>query len=57
MELACRGYMDEPEAAPTPETWPSPFSPARAEALRTVLEVVLTACLAFARNPVLTPSP
>jgi len=48
MELACRGYMDEPIGAPTPENWPTPFEPARAAPLRAVLKDVLEACLAFA---------
>ncbi|GLR67269.1 N-formylglutamate deformylase [Acidocella aquatica] len=39
MELACRGYMEEP-AAPTPENWPSPFNPAPPilQILKTILE-------------------
>jgi formiminoglutamase len=49
MELACRGYMDDPAAPPTPETWPTPFHADRAAPLRAVLEDVLTACLQFAR--------
>lgn len=46
MELACRGYMDE--VAPTPATWPTPFTPARAQPLRDALDAVLRECLAFA---------
>lgn len=49
MELACRGYMDDP-VQPTAETWPTPFHADRAEPLRAVLENVLNACLAFARS-------
>ena len=33
MELACRGYMDEPAGALTPGTWPTPFDPARARSM------------------------
>lgn len=47
MELACRGYMDEP-AEPDPDTWPTPWSTARAAPLRQTLQQVLEACLAFA---------
>ncbi len=51
MELACRGYMDDPAEPPTPDTWPTPFHADRAEPLRAVLEDVLSACLTFARSP------
>jgi formiminoglutamase len=50
MELACRGYMDDPAEPPTVETWPKPYDPARATFMRRVLEDVLTACLDFARS-------
>ncbi|MFT3763571.1 MAG: N-formylglutamate deformylase [Pseudoxanthomonas sp.] len=50
MELACRGYVDEP-AEPTLDNWPTPWRPERAAALQTVLREVLVACLAFARHP------
>ena len=49
MELACRGYMDEPPAV-SPDNWPSPFEDSRAASARTVLERILGTCLAFARN-------
>jgi N-formylglutamate deformylase len=49
MELACRGYMDEP-ANVTPESWPSPWLPGDAVALQDVLRQVLAACLAFAAS-------
>ncbi|HEY2049319.1 MAG TPA: N-formylglutamate deformylase [Caulobacteraceae bacterium] len=49
MELACRGYMDEPGDAPEPAAWPTPYSQARAQPMRAVLSDVLNACLAFAR--------
>jgi N-formylglutamate deformylase len=44
MELACRGYMDEPEV-PNPGNWPPPYDPERAAALESVLGAVLRACL------------
>ena len=49
MELACRGYMDEPDAPPTPQTWPTPYDPDRAAKMRAVLVDVLKASIAFAR--------
>lgn len=48
MELACRGYMVEPQGRPSPDNWPSPYEPHRAEPLRQVLKDVLAACIAFA---------
>ena len=50
MELACRGYMDEPIGPVSASTWPTPYDPTRAAPLRTVLIDVLNACLAFARG-------
>jgi N-formylglutamate deformylase len=47
MELACRGYLDEP-VAPDPGNWPPPFEPARAAALSALLRRVLAACANFA---------
>ncbi|PPU22031.1 N-formylglutamate deformylase [Xanthomonas arboricola] len=47
MELACRGYMREPDTI-TPQNWPTPWLPAHAVALRAVLRHVLLACLQFA---------
>ena len=47
MELACRGYMDEP-ATMNEANWPTPFDPERAAALRATLTTVLKSCLAFA---------
>ncbi|MDP3854608.1 N-formylglutamate deformylase [Phenylobacterium sp.] len=49
MELACRGYMDDPSEAPTPATWPAPYSDAQAAPMRAALTDVLKACLAFAK--------
>ena len=47
LELACRGYMDEPDM-PTPTNWPTPYDRARAAAMRAVLTRILHACLYFA---------
>ncbi len=48
MELACRGYMDDPSSTGAPFP-PEPFSPSQAAPLRAVLTLVLEACLAFAK--------
>ncbi|MDZ4372104.1 MAG: N-formylglutamate deformylase [Phenylobacterium sp.] len=48
MELACRGYMDDPAVPPTPGAWPSPYSETQAAPMRAALTEVLKACLAFA---------
>lgn len=50
MELACRGYMDDPAEPPTPDSWPTAFEPARAAEMRAALTQVLEAALAFART-------
>ena len=55
MELACRGYMDEPAEPPTAETWPTP-SGAAAHSMRAILRHVLGACLAFATQPYPCPT-
>ena len=47
MELACRGYIDEPPVL-TPDTWPTPFHAPRAAPLQAALTDVLKACVAFA---------
>jgi formiminoglutamase len=47
LELACRGYMEEPEQV-SHENWPTPYDPVRAGALRALLERILVACLNFA---------
>ncbi|HEY0648423.1 N-formylglutamate amidohydrolase, partial [Phenylobacterium sp.] len=49
MELACRGYMDEPPGLLTSKTWPTPYDDARAAPMRAALSNVLTACLDFAK--------
>lgn len=51
MELACRGYMEEPEGEPDASNWPAPFDQARAGPMQGVLKAVLEACLAFALAP------
>ncbi|MEW5685484.1 MAG: N-formylglutamate deformylase [Pseudomonadota bacterium] len=48
MELACRGYMDEPPGLLTSLTWPTPYEPARAAPMRAALTLILQACLDFA---------
>jgi formiminoglutamase len=47
MELACRGYIDEP-AVLTSDNWPTPFRTPRAAPLQAALAHVLKACIAFA---------
>lgn len=47
MELAMRGYMDEP-ASPTSENWPTPI--AEEPAILPILQQVLVACLLFAKG-------
>ena len=48
MELACRGYMTEPDGAPTADNWPVAFDPGRAAPMTATLIGALQACLAFA---------
>jgi N-formylglutamate deformylase len=50
MELACRGYLDEPIGPVSESTWPAPYDPARAEPMRGVLRDILSACLRFAHD-------
>jgi formiminoglutamase len=47
MELACRGYLLEPDEL-RPDNWPAPYDPARAHGLRAILQRLLAACLLFA---------
>jgi N-formylglutamate deformylase len=47
MELAMRGYMDEP-GEPSETNWPPPYDPQRAGPLAAVLSDILKACIAFA---------
>jgi N-formylglutamate deformylase len=50
MELACRGYIDEPEAFDEAH-WPTPYTEARAAPMRDALTQILIACLSFAGAP------
>jgi len=49
LELACRGYIDEPDL-PGEQNWPAPYDDARAAALTAQLKKILEACLVFARG-------
>lgn len=49
MELACRGYVEEPDAL-AQDNWPPRYEAARAEPLRTLLARVLLACVDFANS-------
>lgn len=49
MELAMRGYLDEP-ARFTPETWPASYDPGRAAPLQATLRAILQSCIAFAEE-------
>ena len=51
MELACRGYMDEPLEFTSTDNWPAPYDAARAAGMQAVLLEILTACIAFAETP------
>jgi N-formylglutamate deformylase len=55
MELACRGYMDEPDN-PGETDWPTPYDLDRAAPLRLVLRRVLESCIAFARSDIARPA-
>lgn len=50
MELACRGYMREPDAYPDEGNWPTPYDPDYAAPLRSVLKDIVVACRDFAKN-------
>jgi N-formylglutamate deformylase len=50
MELACRGYVDEP-AVFDEAHWPTPYTETRAAPMRAALTQVLHACLTFAGAP------
>ena len=50
MELACRGYMRERPGPVTEADWPPPYDAAFEAPLRTVLQSVIEAALAFARS-------
>jgi N-formylglutamate deformylase len=49
MELACRGYMEEPEAV-TAENWPTEYDEKTAAIVRQTLRQVLEACVRFAKD-------
>lgn len=49
MELAMRGYIDEPPRTGE-RNWPTPFSAARAAPLTAVLVDILKTCLVFAKS-------
>lgn len=50
MELACRGYIDEPAASPTPSTWPTGYDEVRAADMRSTLRQILKTCRQFAEQ-------
>jgi len=47
MELACRGYMSEPDTF-TPGSWPSAYDETKASGLRECLQRIVVACIDFA---------
>ncbi len=63
MELACRGYLREPEGPVDEGSWPAPFDVTFATPMRETLARVLAECLAFAgvgpgpARPGLRPGP
>ena len=50
LELACRGYLDEPPEV-SPDNWPTHYSEQRAAEMRDALGNIMQACLTFARTP------
>lgn len=48
MELACRGYLDEPLGPVGPDNWPTPYNEAYAAPMREALTRILRECLRFA---------
>ncbi len=50
MELACRGYMREPQVTVRQGEWPTPYEDHIAAPMRAVLTRVLTACLNFSKE-------
>jgi formiminoglutamase len=57
MELACRGYLREPQDAVDPSNWPCEFDETFAAPLQGLLRQVLEACLAFAARSAGRPEP
>lgn len=49
MELAIRGYLDEPPG-PNETTWPPPYRAQRAAELTPILTEIVKACIAFAKT-------
>jgi formiminoglutamase len=47
MELAMRGYLEEPSSPLTAENWPVPLDDTHASTLRIALRDILDACIAF----------
>jgi formiminoglutamase len=47
LELACRGYMDDPPKI-SDKNWPTPYEDARAAELRKSLYAILEGCIRFA---------
>jgi formiminoglutamase len=45
LELACRGYIDEPDGAIAPDNWPTAYDAARAAPMRALLRELFDACL------------
>jgi formiminoglutamase len=63
LELACRGYMEDPPKV-NEKNWPAPYEDARASELRGVLRAILEGCIRFADTghaygaaPQVTPEP
>ncbi|HUU35881.1 MAG TPA: N-formylglutamate deformylase [Vicinamibacterales bacterium] len=55
MELACRGYMREPDR-PARDTWPSPYVETEAAPLRATLDAILEGTVAFALDLAAKPA-
>jgi formiminoglutamase len=63
LELACRGYMEDP-AKISDKNWPTPYDDTRAAELRKYLYAILEGCIRFADTghafgaaPAITPQP
>ena len=50
MELACRGYMNEPLGPVAEGEWPTAYDEAYAAPMRAALTLILQTCLTFARS-------
>ncbi len=51
MELAIRGYMQEPEEPPSPKNWPPHYDAAFAQPVRAIVKRILEAAIRFASAP------